>query len=1066
VKAYQTAQAIRWKVWALLLICLSLGIGDVGNALAEDFALPSATGLAANIRVAVLSVPPGTASRSDLILGELAKLLDATPGVQVLDRDYVQKLLDEHRLSITGVVRQPIKQGGMLGAKYLLYMEQQQNATAQTTVLLCIEVGSGNIVWERIVAPDSTDEAKTIEKLASELADDLRAALVAQTQLQSRNSATVLAVTNRSQSDRLGFLENSLQGMLEFLLESRGYRVLRRRNSRLLAKETTLGISGMVRPDAAALAEAADLVLTVSFAESPSLDVAFERTPIRLTLTATAKGGASREHQFVFMLSDMKDLPHKLREAIPSEAKADSNADQDFHRRMEAIRLMTGLKNLEHAAPLERHLRQVETVRRVIYLDPSARDAYYYLGISLDAQSRGANGKKWSDQPKLYRDAAEAFEQYLSFDPSDSDRIRQAFRSLIFHLGVVNKDNPGCSLEAMARWIRWQHGHRPNETPYVFTPDWFFDSWWEKTPRQRLTFYLWVEELYMPKKFPAVLGEIAEAYHQAGDMAKTAKYLHDCVALAKLENGYDQTAVNKARLSLAGDLKVFCPYLTTEQYARIEQAFRENRVKEAATMQAMYGQEYGTATDLWSYYLAADKHRLAKFDCPKTKPEPVALPQPMKHSVIIRLTQAGLWVQGISPEGKLTLLLSSAPGKWEVIPSPAPMQEVSNCRDDQQTHVIAIVQIGQEVLFATPDAGVYIYNLAKRSWRHWGTAEGLPSPNVDGMIPDSARDCVWITGGGFLSRYKGGNLYLAQAKLTPFADAAIANADRLLLFFDQPSRLISLDFASQKTTILLSDEKLRLGISVPAMFSAPSRDFNGGIVSSRRAVFSGGQFFLVTKHGLVVVDRQGTLQTIWHPDGFFCWKGLGGWVLGNCTLPPCCLKEVIPDDRDAGLLWLVSKHDETIPPYHFLRSKITSGQADDLCRDESQVFLTAFRPATSRFSRPIHIDGGFVHVQPRGDDLYLTGGNLTHLLKKQWTVDQPGQENNQLPRVECPGTILGQAAQALLLGDVNEARNHLQTALESGIATDEVKTMLRELAVQAKPLEATQKRRNRGGGSL
>ena len=1057
------AQAIRWKVWALLLTCLSLGIGDVGNALAEDLALPSATGQAANIRVAVLSIPPGTASRSDLILGELAKLLEATPGTQVLDRDHVQKLLDEHRLSITGVVRQPIKQGGMLGAKYLLYMEQQQNATAQTTVFLCIEVGSGNIVWERIVAPDSTAETKTIEKLASELADDLRAALVAHTQLQGRNSATVLTVTNRSQSGRLGFLENSLQGMLEALLESHGYRVLRRRNSGLLVKETTLGISGMVRPDAAALAEAADLVLTVSFAESPSLDVAFERTPIRLTLTATSKGGASREHQFVFMLSNMKDLPRKLREAIPSEAKADPNAAQDFHRRMEAIRLMTELKNLEHAAPLERHLKQVETARRIIYLDPSARDAYYYLGISLDAQSRGANGKKWSDQPKLYRDAAEAFEQYLSFDPSDPDRIRQAFRNLIFHLGVVNKDDPSRSLEAMARWIRWQHGHRPNEMPYVFTPDWFFDPWWEKTPRQRLTFYLWVEELYMPKKFPSVLGEIAEAYHQAGDMAKAAKYLHNCVVLAKPDDGYDQTAVHNAGFSLAGNLNAFHPHLTAEQYARIEQAFQDKRAKEAATMQAMYGPEYRTAKDLWEYYLVADKHRLARFESARAKPDAIALPQPLKHSVIIRLTPAGLWVQGISPEGKLTLLLSSGPGKWEVVPSPTPMQEVSNWREDQQTHVISIVQIGQEVLFATPSAGVYVYNLAKRSWRHWGTAEGLPSPNVDGMIPDSARDCVWITGGGFLSRYKDGNLYLAQAKLTPFADAAIANADRLLMFFDQSSRLISLDFASQKTTIMLSDEKLRLGISVPVFVSAPSRDFNGGIFSSRRAVFSDGQFFLVTKHGLAVVDRQGTLQTIWHPDGFFCWKGLGGWVLGNCTLPPCRLKEVIPDDRDVGLLWLVSKHDETIPPYHFLWSKMTPGQADDLCRDESQAFITAFRPATSRFSRPIRVDGGFVHVQPRGDGLYLTGGSLTHLPKKQWTVDQSGQEADQLPRVECPDTILGQAAQALLLGDVDKARNHLQTALESGIALDEVKTMLRELADQTKPLEATMDANPRDG---
>jgi hypothetical protein len=90
-------------------------------------------------------------------------------------------------------------------------------------------------------------------------------------------------------------------------------------------------------------------------------------------------------------------------------------------------------------------------------------------------------------------------------------------------------------------------------------------------------------------------------------------------------------------------------------------------------------------------------------------------------------------------------------------------------------------------------------------------------------------------------------------------------------------------------------------------------------------------------------------------------------------------------------------------------------------------------------------------MQPRGDSIYLTGSNLAHLPKRLWTADQPGQDNDQPLRVECPDTILGRASRALLLGNLKEARNHLQRALKLGIAPNEVRMMLRELAVQTRP---------------
>lgn len=728
--------------WLVILAALGSAAAAAAAQSATSARGTEAASRTADIPLALLSGPsPAADGEPDVVLGELAKALEATAGLKVLDRQHVRKLLAEHRLTAAAVVRQPVKRGHMLGAKYLLYLEVQHNASVRTLAMIAIEVSSGNVIWERAVSPNAKDDGEATGRWARAAADDLAAGLRASERRADRPTATVLSVVNRSRSGRLGFLESSLHGLLEDLLQSHGYRVLRRRHPRLLARETALGISGMVRPDTAVVAEAADLVVAAHFAETPSVDVPFDQTPIDLALTVTPAGGMAREHRFRFTLAAMSGLVARLQGEVSGLGQGGQRGDQEVRRRIEAARLMAELKDLPYTAPLEQHLKQVETARRVVYLDPTARDAYYHLGISLDAQSRGANDKKWSDQPDLYRDAAEAFERYLSFDPSDPERVAWAFRYLIFHLGVVNKDHPARSREA--------------------------------------------------------------------------------------------------------------------------------------------------------------------------------------------------------------------------------------------------------------------------------------------MLLDGERKGVWIIGGGFLARYADGKLHVSPAELPAFPAAAVADGRLLLLLLgSEPNDLIALDVAGQKTTTLLTEAQQRAGIPVPATFHAPPRGFNAGVYSRRRAVPAAGRIFLVTEYGLQEVDRDGKLLTTWRPDGFFCAGGLGGWVLGNCPLPPCGLKEVVADDRDEGLLWLVSKHDETIPPYHFLWAKAPPGTAVVSPRDKSQAFLTAFRPATGRFSRPIRVEGGFVHVEPRGESLYVTGARLARLPKKLWTADRPGQQDDRPPTIECPDTDLGRTSRAALLGnrDPNPSR--------------------------------------------
>lgn len=124
--------------WASILVmtCVSVTAAWAAEPTSRPTSAPRTT-----ISVAVLNEPSaGTQGQSDMAMGELAKAMEAAPGLKVLDRDYVRKLLAEHQLSLAGLVQQPVKQGGMLGAKYFLYTQAQQSASEHTVAILCIQL--------------------------------------------------------------------------------------------------------------------------------------------------------------------------------------------------------------------------------------------------------------------------------------------------------------------------------------------------------------------------------------------------------------------------------------------------------------------------------------------------------------------------------------------------------------------------------------------------------------------------------------------------------------------------------------------------------------------------------------------------------------------------------------------------------------------------------------------------------------------------------------------------------------------------------------------------------------
>ena len=1005
-------------------------------AVAEGSAAPK------DIRLAILTADVSAAGDS-VIGAELAKAFETHKRFGVLDRDHVAKILREQSLSVSGLIRRPLQAGRILGARYLVYVTSEKALVGRLMSVICVEVSSGNVVYERAARVGGKADIPKVMSVARRMSEAVATHIRKNEATRHLPSAAVLYVQNQSKSRRLDFLERQIRTVVESLLAAAGRRVLHRRYPGRLAKETTLSTVGLTRPDAKVLAEAADLVIRASFVESPSPDRAFKNTPITMTLKIGRKGHPESLHKLSFTLSGMKTLLPPLRKAIQQKDDkwAGPDSSETLRRKIEATELLAALGPIPYTTSLEEHRRQVKLAKRVIYLDPMAKDAYFLLGFSLDACIRKPKPWKLRETLPLCKEAVAAFGGYLTFPRTDRDRVHEAFRGWVGYRHLLNQDKPQRALADMTEWIRWQHSADPVHSPRVHRPDWSFDRWWERHPAERVAFYTWVDELYKGSRdlscFPL---ELALAYDELGKYAKAARYLHETIILAKRRPGVLGYLLRNARYRFAG--------------ARVERLLKHSDRKQAEGIRAgfggkeagkldiaaMHGQAYGTFKSLHDYSRRADRITLRTFNCRALKPQSVN-GGPSGRCVIVRLTDAGLWVQAMTP-GKLAMYLSAAPGKWRQIPLPKAMEEILGTDDGGQNHVISIVQVGKEVLFATPGSGVYVYDLRRATWRHLGMKEGLGSDRVAGMAPGSAGRGVWIYGGRFLCRYRDGKVFGWKTTIPSGMLGMHAYADRMYLLESHNNEdLVALSQAHPKARKVLTQRQQRRLIAVPEFFRGPSRSFNAGIYSNRRLVGRNGNMYMVNRHGLLRVTAQGKPIGQWYPSGFYHWNELGGWVQGNCPLPPCSLKEAVPDDEDPNRLWLLSKHNATRTAYLLWYMRYPSYRS--LAVDESIAFITAYDVKKSLFSKPIRIKGATVaHIQPRGKDVYMTGARLRRLPKKTWVLDQPGRLKDTPLRVRCPETLLGKASAALFNQEFDRAGKLLQEALDAGISTQHVKQML------------------------
>lgn len=941
----------------------------------------------------------------------------------IIDRSNIHVILSEHSLNAEECVRDPVARGAMLGARYLIYADYGGPGYPRRLSFLCIEVASGNVFLERILAVGAEDEVQILLDVAKKVATEIIGKIQDCKRETILPTAAVLNVSNKSPSRRMDFLEDALRGVCERILSAKGFKILRRQLPGILSSETSLGTSGLVHPDSAVLASSADLAVVVSFAESPSLDKPSEKTPIQVTFEISTKANGKTETRLLtFSPEEIDRRTGDIAKLFPEQAAgAATSEDEDLQRQAEAARLLATLSPLDYNASLKEHKKQIEKASRVIYLDPSAKEAYYILGISLDALTRRTWGPR-STREGSSEDTIRAFLNYLAFQRTDTEKVCYAFGLLSEHMAATNRDHPEKWLPILANNLQWQHSIAPDSLPSLVMPAAYFERWWMQNGNKRLDFLLWVDKVYDRKKHRSVVPfHLAETYDALGQPQLAAEYLYDGL----VAHNFQQFALNSM---VSGTVSSWWQSDRPIQLARLldhrrsEQVLAKigNRETGNSELIRIHGHTFGKSADLYDYSYHADDDMLKAFPVRSAKIKPVVLPGSAMYTVVIRLLKSGLWTQGVSRQGKLLLFRLVPSGQWEQVLIPQPTQDGESLMKapcPSSSEVTTLAEIGNSVLFGTPVDGIYEYRLNASSWKRFGLRDGLPSEIVDALVPDSVNSCAWVVGGGFLARMQESEVFLSRHRV-PFHPTSVDLAgNKLIMFYGTSlpafSDLLSFDPSSGSLSHLVNFGEVRQFSGIPDSLSRTERCINIGVYGLRRLLILEKHVLVANGTELIVLARDGSIQKVWRPATFYYWHNLGGWGTGNCTLPPCCIMEVVGDDVNPNLAWIVSKHQDIIPSYSLGLAPADMGY---LIETNTACFVTAYDIERNAFSASVRVDPAFVALEPRGEELFFTGQVFGIIPKSQWPADQTVNDKSALI-MTGPDTPLKKATQALFNQD-------------------------------------------------
>lgn len=201
-----------------------------------------------DIKLAI-SVDPHLPRGAEVVAASLSKRLNEQKGILLLDRKDTDKILAEQALGLGAVAREPAKAGKILGVAYFVLGGYEEDIGVGRVAIICVEVSSGNVIYEGRHAAALPLTIQGLDSFIARVGEEIPRHIVANERGRGKVSATVLRVTNKSVSRRLDSMESSLRGVLEGVLESAGWRVLRRQYPGLLASEAfpTVSPGGLPR---------------------------------------------------------------------------------------------------------------------------------------------------------------------------------------------------------------------------------------------------------------------------------------------------------------------------------------------------------------------------------------------------------------------------------------------------------------------------------------------------------------------------------------------------------------------------------------------------------------------------------------------------------------------------------------------------------------------------------------------------------------------------------------------------------------------------------------------------
>jgi hypothetical protein len=925
--------------------------------------------------------------------------------VTVLDRNHIQKVLAEHKQGTAGTIRQPTRMGKLLGAQYLISLQPVPDRP-MTVGGLCIDVATGNVLWEGATRIDRKSDSPIawIQPILKAITVDRK----------TSTAATVLVVTNKSKIRRMDFLQTSLHHLLEDVLADTGYRVLRRRLPGVIGKETALGASGLVRPDAAVIAQSADVSLSATFSESPSSKVVFEDTPITLRVSLKTKAGESTTKTVRFTLNTMDTLPATLGKMLPKKVTHVSGNDAP-NARIEAARLMSTLKDLKYVSPLDQHRRQVEIAKRVIYLDPSAKEAYYRLGISLRTLSMKAKPREVTRQ-----EARDALLAYTRFPRTNREHVKQAFSYALQQDYYMHHRTPKNCLPLIKEQIRWVHSMLPQG------PTWKYhlrhgDVMNNRlfTAKERLELLNWIDDLFVEKRYRSVVGyQKAHVLSSLGRKKEAAEFFYDYIVTQNRpfpSARYSQSLYRQWAGALPEKQK-------NELLKRLEAKLY---TPPKGLLAAFYGREFGDDATFYKYKYRACDEQLKIESYPMAAVEPIELASGVYQTLLVRSTKAGVWVQAGMCDKSLKLFFSPDGLTFSEVPLPESLAKIrmASRTDAALVNLIrGIEQIGNEVFFATYHAGLWRYDLSTKKWRKFSTQDGLASETLDKITSSPDGKNLWIVGGKSVTRYAEGKFFVPRIRVPLFVPSLGVDDKQLFVFKDEPFTVWGVDQRGGGPKPLVTRNHISQaysGIRKQGYFLPFG--YNAGHRLIRRMAVTADAIYAGSKMGLWEVSSDGKKRRLWYPmtlrhDGGY----LGGWIEGNCSLPFGILGEVIVDDQNPDRLWILTQSRDTGHYEQFGESVSPMKMQPPGHRhgpSPLKSYLTSFDTQTQRFSKPVALKGAAFHIESRGEYVYLTGYTFRRMKKSLCRPDQPAKEPSAPVKILTPDTPMGHVSKAWLQGD-------------------------------------------------